>query len=100
MQEQIHQLLNESLQPVHLSVENDSHLHAGPRTDSHFKVLIVSDEFINLNSVKRHQKVYKILNQVMQKIHALQLNTYTQEEWQQRHLQGNEKIPSSQCAKP
>ena len=44
-------------------VQNESHLHSGPATESHFNLTIVSDYFSNLTRVKRHQAVYKLLSE-------------------------------------
>lgn len=38
MQENIESKLREALSPVHLEVINESHMHSGPATESHFKV--------------------------------------------------------------
>lgn len=38
MQETIEGRLTEALSPVHLQVINESHMHAGPAKESHFKV--------------------------------------------------------------
>ena len=32
-----------------LSIQNESHLHSGPATDSHFNLTIVSEYFSKLN---------------------------------------------------
>ena len=51
----------------------------------HFAARIVCDGFAGLNAVKRHQLVYKALGANMgQAIHALSIQTYTGEEWQQQ----------------
>ena len=86
MQERIGSKLRSSLPAVHLDVINESHLHnVPPGSESHFKVVLVSDEFEGRMPVKRHQMVYKILCEEMQNdIHALALHTYTPEEWQTR----------------
>ena len=44
-------------------------------------VWIVSPAFAGLNAVKRHQKVYATVGELMGQIHALALHTYTPEEW-------------------
>lgn len=73
----------QALQPQWLSVENESHLHSrGQQT--HFKVVLVSEVFDGLNSVRRHQKVYATLGELMGQFHALALHTYTPAEWQAR----------------
>ena len=74
----------QSLAPVHMELLNESHMHAvPPGSESHFKLVIVSQEFEGLNAVKRHQAVYRTLGDLMQQIHALALHTDTPE-WQAR----------------
>lgn len=73
------------LAPLHMELVNESHMHAvPPGSESHFKLVIVSQEFEGLNAVKRHQAVYRILGDLMQQIHALALHTYSPAEWQAR----------------
>ncbi|WP_288856343.1 BolA/IbaG family iron-sulfur metabolism protein, partial [uncultured Pseudomonas sp.] len=48
---------------------------------THFKAVLVSQQFEGLNRVKRHQKVYATLGSLMSEFHALALHTYTPEEW-------------------
>jgi len=79
MQEQIQQALA-ALEPQHLEVLNESHMHSRGQ-ESHFKVVAVSPQFAGLNAVKRHQKVYASLGELMGRFHALALHTYTPEEW-------------------
>ncbi|WP_185265628.1 BolA family protein [Halopseudomonas xiamenensis] len=72
----------QSLAPIHLELLNESHMHAvPPGSESHFKLVIVSQEFDGLNAVKRHQAVYRVLGELMQQIHALALHTYSPAEW-------------------
>jgi len=79
MQERIESVLG-LLQPQHLEVLDESHLHSrGQQT--HYKAVLVSEQFVGLNSVKRHQKVYATLGELMGQFHALALHTYTPEEW-------------------
>ena len=69
-----------ALQPEHLNVLDESHMHSrGLQT--HFKAVVVSEQFSGLNSVKRHQKVYATLGDLMGEFHALALHTYTPDEW-------------------
>ena len=76
----------QSLTPTHLELLNESHMHAvPPGSASHFKLVIVSQEFDGLNAVKRHQTVYRTLGDLMQQIHALALHTYSPAEWQARN---------------
>jgi BolA protein len=67
-------------QPLHLQVLDESHMHSrGEQT--HYKAIIVSEQFEGLNAVKRHQKVYGILGGLMGEFHALALHTFTPDEW-------------------
>ena len=48
----------------------------------HFNIMIVSDNFKGMKLIDRHKLVYKSLNQFLSKeIHALQLKTLTNEEF-------------------
>jgi len=79
MQHRIESALG-ALQPEHLSVLDESHMHSrGLQT--HFKAVVVSEQFTGLNRVNRHQKVYAALGDLMGEFHALALHTYTPEEW-------------------
>jgi len=79
--------VNLALQPAHVELLNESHLHAGPATDSHFKLVVVAEAFNGLGRVKRHQAVYRVLQDELQSggqggsVHALALHLHTPEEW-------------------
>lgn len=77
--------LEEALNPDYLAVENESHQHGGPATDSHFKVTVVSSCFEGQLPVKRHREIYSLLSdQLAGGVHALALHLYTPEEWAAR----------------
>jgi BolA protein len=79
----IEQKVVAACQPVHLELLNESHMHAGPRTDSHFKLIAVSAAFEGLNKVKRHQLLYRLLaEELAGPVHALALHLYTPAEWE------------------
>ena len=69
-----------ALQPEHLDVLDESHMHSRGQ-ETHYKAVIVSAQFAGLNAVKRHQRVYAAVGELMGQIHALALHTYTAEEW-------------------
>lgn len=88
----IEQLVREGMQVETLTLENESHMHAGPATESHFKLAVVSTDFDGLAKVRRHQKIYGLVAQLMQNpIHALALHLYTPQEWETQQGQ----IPAS-----
>ena len=81
-QETIIKKLNQAFSPEHLEVINESHMHSGPDTESHFKVVIVCDDFEGKMLIARHRLVNKVLKDELNGgIHALALHTMTMEEW-------------------
>lgn len=94
MQSIVEQKITQGLDVVHLVIENESHLHSGPATDSHFKLVVVSDDFEGKRAVARHQMIYGLLAEEMAGgIHALVIHPYTTAEWQQRGGQVPESAP-------
>ncbi len=91
MQSLIEQRLNAGFPQLEMSIENESHMHAGPATESHFKLVLITPAFEGLSQVKRHQAVYKVLGDVMSRIHALALHTFSAEEW----LKQTKTVPAS-----
>jgi BolA protein len=87
IQSELEQKLRMAFQPVHLEVLNESHLHGGTARDpacareTHFKAVIVADQFAGRGMVQQHQLVYRALGDIMAKIHALGLHTFTSAEW-------------------
>lgn len=93
LQQQIENSLQDALTVQWLSLENESHLHAGPAPESHFKLTLVASEFEGLSAVKQHQAVYRALGGLMQQFHALALHTFSPSQWAQKP----EVAPSPQC---
>jgi BolA protein len=78
--------LGEGLQPSHIEVVDESHLHAGhagARSGAgHFRAVLVSERFEGLSRVKRQQLVYGLLADEMgPEIHAFSMRTLTPDEW-------------------
>lgn len=85
VQSDIETKLAEGLKPLHLEVINESSNHnVPPGSESHFKVVIVSNDFDGLMLIKRHRMINEILaDELQNKIHALALHTYTEAEWKE-----------------
>lgn len=85
-QRQIETALTEALKPLHLEVADESHRHSVPAgAQSHFKVLVVSTEFVGQGLVARHRLVNRLLRSEFDGgLHALALHTWTPEEWFER----------------
>ncbi len=71
------------LDPSHLEVINESHMHSvPPDSESHFKLVIVSQRFADETRIRRHQAVNRILaDELATDLHALSLQTLTPDEW-------------------
>jgi len=78
--------LEQAFSPDHLQVINESASHNVPEgSESHFKVVLVSQSFECQSAVKRHQSVYAVLAAELQSgVHALALHTYLPVEWEKR----------------
>ena len=78
--------LDGAFSPDHLEVINESASHNVPEgSESHFKVVLVSQSFEGQSAVKRHQSVYVVLAAELQSgVHALALHTYLPVEWEKR----------------
>jgi len=76
--EDIERVLRETLAPLNLEVQDDSHLHAGhagAREGRHFSVRLVSARFSGLSRVARHRLVYDSLHDLIPRgIHALAID--------------------------
>ncbi|PAA89287.1 hypothetical protein BOX15_Mlig003503g1, partial [Macrostomum lignano] len=80
------------LRPTHLKIINESAGHAVAdrhRAETHFKVLIVSNQFDGVSVVNRHRLVNKVLASYLGGssssgrggIHALSIDARTPDEW-------------------
>lgn len=93
---EINDIVVQALAPVRLDVINESHMHnVPPGSESHFKLVIVADDFDGKTLVARHRTVNKLLSdQLNGDVHALSMHTYTPAEWLKR---GGEVPESPPC---
>ena len=82
----INDTLVEALEPVHLEILNESDNHNVPvNSETHFKVIIVSNYFADQSLVQRHRTINKLLaDQLAGPIHALSMHTHTRDEWHEK----------------
>jgi len=87
VQSTIEDKLANGINAMHLEVVNESNNHnVPPGSESHFKVVLVSNDFEGQNLITRHRVINKLLAEELQhQIHALALHTYTESEWRDRH---------------
>jgi len=91
----IEQKLLSAFKPTYLDVVNESHQHnVPPGSESHFKVIIVSNSFEGERLIKRHRAINQILaSELAEDIHALALHTYTEKEWQDYYAENTPLSP-------
>lgn len=94
--ERIESKLRAGLAPLHLEVINESGKHSVPKgSESHFKVVVVSESFEGAPLVRRHQSVNGILAEELEgPVHALSMETLTAAEWERR---GGAKRETPEC---
>ena len=87
--------LNDSMNVSSLKIINESFMHNIPKdSESHFKVIIVSDDFKNLSLINRHKLVYTNLDNIMNDIHALSIQSFSEDEFRENPV----VIDSPECA--
>jgi BolA protein len=85
IQRSIHDDLVEAFVPAVLEVLNEAHMHSGPGTESHFKVVVISDQFAGKALVQRHRMVNQALtSQLEAGLHALSIVAYTPQQWEEK----------------
>ncbi|OAT33820.1 BolA family cell division protein [Buttiauxella brennerae ATCC 51605] len=87
MREQIESKLRAAFEPVFLEVVDESYRHNVPAgSESHFKVVLVSDRFVGERFLNRHRMIYGTLSvELSTTVHALALHTYAIKEWEGLH---------------
>ncbi|MCW9047657.1 MAG: BolA/IbaG family iron-sulfur metabolism protein [Gammaproteobacteria bacterium] len=86
IEDDIIEKLQTALNPVYLDVTNESHKHnVPPGSESHFKVVAVTEEFNGKMLVARHRLINKALaEELAGPVHALALHTMTPDEWAEK----------------
>jgi len=70
--ENVRDFILQGLACEHIQVDGDGR---------HFEAVIVSSEFEGKGMLQRHKRVYQVLGDRMEKIHALSMKTLTSEQW-------------------
>ena len=75
--------LQSSFLPTFLEVINESYMHNVPKgSETHFKVLIVSEKFAGKPLIKRHREVNTVLSEELKGgVHALSIVAKTPDQW-------------------
>ena len=80
----IEDTLKHTFEPMHLEVVDESHMHSvPPGSETHFKVVVVSEEFTGRTPVARHRAVNAaVAAEIAAGVHALSIEARTPEEWE------------------
>ena len=85
MKDRIENLIKSELKVSAIKIVDFSAQHEGHKGNEgggHFQAVIISDDFEGLTLIKRHQKIYSILGDLLKKeIHAFSMKTYTSKEF-------------------
>ena len=84
--QRIHDGLVAALAPLVLELVNESRMHSvPPGSETHFKVIVVSDSFVGRSLVERHRTVHAVLaDELSHGLHALSIHAFSPAEWQRR----------------
>ncbi len=80
----IRQKIEAGFHPEYYELENESSKHSvPPGSETHFRLLVVSDHFAGLSRIDRQRQVNSVLAaELMGGVHALSQRALTPEEWE------------------
>lgn len=84
--QRIEDTLSKNINAILVEIIDESHKHHVPEGhESHFNILIVSDEFEALSMIERHRTINKLLDMEFKSgLHALSLHLHTPIEWKSK----------------
>ena len=78
-EEKIKKILKNIFEEGHIEVIDSN------GTQDHFNILVISDQFEGMKLLERHRIIYKHLESLISnEIHAVQIKTYTKNEWKNK----------------
>ena len=86
IENEIKNRLSKKMDLIHFEMKDFTGRHLKHKTHEggfHLEAIIVSNDFQGLTLIKRHQKVYEAVGDLMKhEIHALSMKTLIQSEWE------------------
>ena len=86
IEDEIKNRLSKKMDLIHFEMKDFTGRHLNHKTHEggfHLEAIIVSNDFKDLTLIKRHQKVYEAIGDLMKhEIHALSMKTLIQSEWE------------------
>lgn len=96
IENRIKKKIEENFMPLFFNVVNESHLHHGHQNqDTHFRIEIVSENFIGKSQLARHRLSQAVLKNELALIRAFSLHTHTPDEWEKYTITA-ERSPTCQ----
>lgn len=97
LESSIRSKIEKAFEPSFFEIENESsNHHRPPGSETHFRLLIVSDKFVGVSRVDRQRQVANLFDDERAAgLHALAQRVYTPEEWAK--AQGNVDLTSPTC---
>ncbi len=83
----IEEKLRDSIGVIDINIIDESakhvdHYFASSSTlPSHIKLVLISNDFSGMSSLKRHKLIYELLKSEIERVHAISLHLYTQSEY-------------------
>ena len=87
LEKNINRKINDFFKPsffkiINFSDQHKNHYSGENKDTSHIKLIIVSEEFLNLSRIDRERKVHKVLEQeILDDIHSIRLKLQTEAEY-------------------
>ena len=96
MRSRIEACLSEAFQALHVELIDETGMHnVPPDSESHWKLVVVASDFVEMRRIGRHRAVYRALSGPLSDgIHALSIVALTPDEWKAK---GGEVLPSPPC---
>ena len=95
IESQIVNTLSSFMNLASLKIINESFMHNVLKgSESHFKIVVVTNDFNNISIIQRHKLIYKTLDNLMNKIHALSIHAFNEEEFKLKPI----ILDSPECA--
>ena len=97
VEKKLREKITKEFTPIHFDLVNESHMHSVPEnSETHFRMLLVSEKFRGMNRVQRQRLVNALIQEELNgPVHAFSQKTLTPDEWSD--LGENVEMVSPKC---
>ena len=83
----IEEKIQQKFNVIHFKLINNSHLHKMEGNNTHYTMLVISDDFTDMSVVDRHRAIMQVCNCAFKgPLHALSLRLFTQKESKEKDI--------------